>query len=29
VASDLAETPPPTEAELAELRALDPERVYL
>jgi glutaconate CoA-transferase subunit B len=29
VAADLAETPPPTEAELAELRALDPERVYL
>ncbi|MCU0282112.1 MAG: CoA-transferase subunit beta [Acidimicrobiia bacterium] len=29
VAADLEETPPPTEAELAELRALDPERVYL
>jgi glutaconate CoA-transferase subunit B len=29
VAPDLAETPPPTEEELAALRALDPERVYL
>ena len=29
VAPDLGETPPPTEGELAALRALDPERVYL
>jgi len=29
VAPELAETPPPTEAELVALRALDPERVYL
>lgn len=29
VATELVETPPPTEAELADLRALDPERVYL
>jgi glutaconate CoA-transferase, subunit B len=29
VAPDLAETPAPTEEELAALRALDPERVYL
>jgi glutaconate CoA-transferase subunit B len=29
VAPDLAETLPPTEEELAALRALDPERVYL
>ncbi len=29
VAPDPAETPPPTEEELATLRALDPERVYL
>ncbi len=29
VAPELAETPPPTQAELVALRALDPERVYL
>jgi len=29
VAPDLAETPAPTAEELAALRALDPERVYL
>ena len=29
VAADLADTPPPTDEELAALRALDPERVYL
>lgn len=29
VSPELAETPPPTEEELAALRALDPERVYL
>jgi glutaconate CoA-transferase subunit B len=29
VADDPAETPPPTEEELAALRALDPQRVYL
>jgi glutaconate CoA-transferase subunit B len=29
VSADLAETPPPTEAELEALRSLDPDRVYL
>ena len=27
--ADVAETPPPTEAELAAVRALDPDRTYL